>query len=71
MASSMPPYFTMDSEHRGASVVVAAMSLMVYTICMAAIRLCVTRKAIVDFHAEDFGTAVAIVCRVHHVSAID
>ncbi|KAK4502130.1 hypothetical protein PRZ48_005553 [Zasmidium cellare] len=64
MASSMPPYFVMDGDHRGASVIVTAFSLIAYMICMAGIRLCVTRKAFVEFHAEDVGTALSIILSI-------
>ncbi|KAF2718172.1 hypothetical protein K431DRAFT_315163 [Polychaeton citri CBS 116435] len=61
MAAVAPPFFSMDSQHRGAHVVITSYSLIVYTISVGIIRLWITRDSTANFSFDDASTLLAIV----------
>ena len=61
MATFMPPFYRMDSTHHGASVVVAAFTLMSYIIIVAAVRFYVGHGTENNAWNDVAGEAVACV----------
>lgn len=65
MATSMPPFFRMDSTHHGANVVVAAFTLMSYIIVVAVVRFYVGHGT--ENNALNDVAGEAIACVSDHV----